>query len=195
MLNNINNTNNPAFGANLRIATAVKDTARLENIKKVFAERTPEFKETLSITHLGEEWNNMEYIHIGSNPETDTGAFFRSSLETIMESLSDNEIVTKLIKGLKGLKEVKKREYSSLGFEDEKYRAEHEQKRNMLIANDCREKGDTVMASRFEFLANCFGKKIAKIDNETSKINNRFMERLNSIADGDEDILNFAKTI
>ena len=194
MLNNINNTN-PAFGANLRIATAVKDTARLENIKKAFAERTPEFKETLSVTRLGEDWNNMDYVHIGSNHEIDTGAFFKSSFSTLMENLSDNEIVTKLIKGLKGLKEAKKREYATLGFENERYRAEHEQKRNMLIANNSREKGDTLMASRFEYLANCFGKKIAKIDEENIRINNRFMERLNSIADGDEDILNFAKII
>lgn len=195
MLNNINNTNSPAFGAKLKISTTVKDSARLANITKAFEERTPQFKETLSLTSLGREWDNHEYLHIGTNHEIDTGAFFKTSLDTMMDNLSDNEIVTKLVKGLKALKEVKKREFTTMGSEDKKHIAEHEQKRNNLIAASCREKGQDVMASRFEYLAKCFGKKILKIDKEIYESNCKFLDKLDKIADGDEDILYFREVL
>lgn len=195
MLNNINNTNSTAFGAKLRISTTVKDGARLANIQRTFEERTPRFKETLSLTSLGKEWDNHEYLHIGTNHETDTGAFLKSSLDTMMDNLSDNEIVTKLVKGLKALKEVKRREFTVLGSEDKRSIAEHEQKRNNLIAESCREKGQDLMASRFDYLAKCFGKKIQNIDKAIYESNCKFLDRLNKIAEGDEDILNFQECI
>ncbi len=195
MLNNINNSTNPNFGAKLRITTPVKDNVRLQNIQKAFAEKTAEINDTLSMTRLGEDWNNMECYYLGTNQDKAIGGFFKTSLDSMMETLSDNDIVTKLVKTLKAMKELNKREGACLGFEDGKYRAEHEQKRNLLIAQNCREKGDEVMAGRFEFLAGCFGKKLAKIEAEETKINNRFLERLNAIADGDEDILNLKESM
>lgn len=192
MLNNINNT---TFGAKFRVTTPVKDNVRLQNIQKAFSEKTAEINDTLSMTRLGNEWDNMECYYLGTNQDKAIGGFFKTSLDSMMETLSDNDIVTKLVKTLKAMKELNKREYSCMGFDNEKYRAEHEQKRNMLIAQGCRDKGDEVMAGRFEFLASCFGKKLAKIEAEESKINNRFLERLNKIAEGDEDILNLKESM
>lgn len=195
MLNNINNSTNPNFGANLRITSPVKDSIRLQNIQKVFSEKTADMKDTLSMTRLGEEWNNMECYFLGTNQETAIGGFFKTSLDSMMETLSDNQIVTKLIKTLKAMKELNKREVSTFGFDDEKYRAKHEQKRNLLIAQGYKAKGDDIMASRFEVLANCFGKKLKKIEAEETKINNKFLKRLDSIAEGDKDILNLKESM
>lgn len=190
----INNTNSPSFGANLRIATPVKNGAKLQNIQKAFAEKTSDIKGTLSISNLGKEWDNLDYLHLGKNTLSH-GAFFKNSLNTLVETLSEEEVVAKLIKGLKGLKEVQKKEIGTLGFREQEYRAQHEQERNMLIAQNYRQQGKDTMASRFEYLAECFGKKVEKIENETNRINSNFAEKLEAIAEGDEDVLNFLNII
>lgn len=195
MFNNINTPVNPNFGANLRITIPVKDSSRLENIQKAFSAKTTEIKDTLSIAQLGKEWDNMECYYIGKNQDNAIIGSLKTSLDTMLETLSDNDIVTKLVKTLKAMKELNKKEIAAFGFENQKYRAEHEYKRNMLIAQDCREKGQEVMASRFEALAGIYGKKLQKIINEETQINNRFLERLNSIADGDEEILDLKNSI
>lgn len=191
MLNNINNTNNTAFGAKLRITTPVKDNVRLQNIQKTFAEQTQKITDTLSMTRLGEDWNNMECYYLGSSPEKSAGGFLKNSFDTMLETMSDNEIVNKMVKVLQAMKALNKREGALIGFDSSKYTANHEQNRNLLIAKDCREKGNETMAKRFEFLANCFSRKLQNIAEQEKKINDNFIEKLKFIADGDEEIMNF----
>ncbi len=191
MLNNIDNT---TFKANLRITTPVKDKARLENIQKLFSERTSEMKDTLSLSTL-KNWGNAECVYLGKEPESSLGAFFKATFESMMETMPDSDIADKMVKSLKAFRAVNKREYALLGFESEKRSAEFEQKRNSTIAQSCRSNGDEVMAKRFDFLANCFGKKLAKFKTQEEKINNRFFTQLAEIAQGDEDILNFKDCI
>lgn len=185
MLNNINDT---TFKANFRVTAPVKDAARLKNIQRIFSENTAQFKDTLSLSKI-EDFGMPECFYAGTNPEKSNVVGFMDSFDTIMERLSDNEVAAKLVKTFKSIKALNKRDGALSASDWDTYRAQHEQKRNLTIAQGCRAKGDEVMAQRFEFLANCFGKKVKKAEELRQAEDAKFLDRLAKIADGDEDIL------
>ncbi len=191
MLNNINDT---TFKANFRVSTPVKDTARLKNIQRIFSENTTQYKEVLSLSKI-EDFGINECLYAGTKPEKSNVVSFTESFDSIMERLSDNDIVTKLIKTLKAIKALNKREFAGTNREWDKYRAQHEKERNLRIAESCRENGDEIMAQRFQFLADCFNKKLTKIELQRQKDDTSFLKALAKIADGDEDILNFSNNM
>lgn len=188
MLNNINDT---SFKANFRVTAPIKETSRLANIQRLFSEKTPELKDTLSLTKV-EDFGMPECFHIGANPEKSSVVAFRESFDNMLEKLSDNDIVTKLIKTLQSIKALNKREGALMGRDYTTDRAQHEQERHLLIAKSCREKGNNIMAQRFEYIANCFGKKLEKVRQEHQAVDETFLKKLAQIADGDEDILRFS---
>ncbi len=192
MLNNIDNT---SFKARFAIAAPIKDSARIKNIQKIFAENTKPYKETLTLTKMNDITSDLELLHTGSKVENSLSVVFKDPFNSMMEKYSDNEIATKLVKALKTLKALGRRDCEVLGLDSSAYRAEHEQNRNALIANDFRKKGNENMAKRFDYLASCFGKQIEKINQKQQEADSKFLSRLEEIADGDQDILYFSSSM
>lgn len=188
MLNNINTGNETAFKASFRVNVPVKDSARLKNIQTLFAEKTGDMKDILSISKA-DGFEGQECLFVGSNIDNSVCAFLENKIDTMMEKLSDNDIATKLVKALKVLKSLNRKELATRELEGEMYRANHEIKRNKTIAANCREKEDIIMADRFEFLASCFQKKLDKINAKRDSIKSNMIDKIEKIAEGDKDIL------
>lgn len=192
MLNNIDNT---SFKARFAVSAPIKDSVRIKNIQKIFSENTKSYTDTLTLTRLDDFAEGFEVLHKGANPENSPTVSFGKSFNSLLEKFSDNEIATKLIKALKTIKALGTRDGEVLGLESSIYRAEHEQNRNTLIANNFREKGNETMAKRFEYLAQCYGKQVEKIKQKQQNADANFINKLNEIADGDQDILYFSNAM
>lgn len=190
MIDSVSGANNqPAFKATLRIETAVKDSARLKGIAKAFSAKTADMKDILSISSNIAEYDNKECFYLGKKYENSAAAFFEDSFDTMMEKLNDNDLVTKLVKIAKSIRAVNKRDAYYERNHSERFRLQAEQRRNQRIAQGCREKGDDVMASRFDVLAGIFGKRLAKMDAEQQKVDANTLKTIEKVADGDAEIL------
>lgn len=188
-MNNINDSiNNTAFKATFRVTSPVKDAVRLKNIQTMFSEQTKEMKDILSVSKV-KDLENRECFYTGTKPENSVGAFFETSIDTMMSKLSDNDFVTKMIKVLKGLKELNKRETVLLSNDRGIYRAQANKDRNLKIAQQCRANNNPVMATRFEFLASCFGEKVRQLELRQNDMDANVVSKLEKIADGDADVL------
>ncbi len=183
----------PSFKANLTVLTKVKDNARLQNIQRIFSERTPELTDTLALTKYGDDNNHKEYYFIGTKAEQSVNGFLKDTLDNMMKKLSDNEIASKLVKVMKALKELNLMETTAFNFASTRFKLKQEIQCNLKIADDCHEKGEDIISKRHIFIAKCLSKKLDRLDTEQRRSNNLFLRNLLIIADGDREIMNFKR--
>lgn len=194
MLNNINNVNNStAFKANLKINVPVKNAERMANICKIFSERTAKSADTLTVSKIVDEDMVINEAIRHGDSKSGIVVSFKNSIDSMMENLTDNEIATKFVKTLRSFKFINKQDAFADATMNEAYRLQHGQKKNASLANSCREKGDNIMAERFDWIANCLEQKQQKLKETQQKETAKFQKSIENIAKGDEDILDFRR--
>lgn len=185
-------SNQPAFKATLRVNTPVGDFERLKGIQRLFKEKTPEIRDILTISSRIKEYDNNECYYLGKKYENSVAVFCKDSLDTMMEKLSDNDIVTKMIKMAKSLKVLNKRDALYDVRQSSIYAAQQEQQKYLHIAQKCYNHGNEAMAHRFEVLAGFYGRKAEKIKTEQTEVDTNAYAKIREIAQGDEDISDVA---
>jgi hypothetical protein len=192
MITNIANTTNnaPAFGASLKIDTAIKDAKRLKNIQKLFAEKTARYpRETLRLS-LNEDTLSLQGTILNSKRETSCHILPRT-MDQIMENLTDNEVAKKLVRLFKGLKVEDKAMTSIVDLEKQHEHLINMSKLNKTKAKAFKATGDIKMSNIYRTLADKNLKQAEKINlkGSISDINARYLKTLEKISSGDEDLM------
>lgn len=191
MLNSVNNNSNQtSFKAFLKVSEPI-DKTRLKNIQKIFSQKTSDIKDTLTVSHIGKGEDKEEVYYLGQDYAKGTWGSLKTSFADMMENLSDNEIATKLAKVAGALKVISVREFLSSDSDSEALRYQQEKKRCLKISEIFVSKGNELMASRFRGLAGIYDKKLDQFNKRQQNIDNYYLKKLKTIADGDKEILEF----
>ena len=109
-MNSVNGYNNLSFQAKLKVSVPVKDKARLNQIKEIFAQKTQKYPD--DVLHISENPDKdifdapsqMYHMNIGKPDKYEYPAHLLKDLDVFMAELTDKEIVRKFVKLFKSLK-------------------------------------------------------------------------------------------
>jgi hypothetical protein len=182
----------PAFKASLKVSTLVKDAKRLENIKELFAQKTSRYTdEYLHLDFVNEERNSLSAT-IGSTlkrrPDESAPHLIPRTLDDMMEELSDNEIVAKLVKYFKGLKFESKIDKQLEPLQKRVYHLEALAEWNSHKASVFESQGNKRYANAYKIFAERNLKQAEQVKKEIPGIKEKRLNILGKIAKGDPDL-------
>lgn len=192
---NFSNHANPcaiSFQAAFKTEIPVKDAERLLNIKKLFAQKTQHYNsDTLTLTRSKDPCFS-EYPILTITDEIFAGdykyAHIVDNFDELMQSMTDRQIVKKLINYFKIMK--KEAEYDNYVKKTDNILENLKRKIKAYKqgAENCAESGDEVFASRYRTIAQSIQGRINSISAEKQQKTSKILSVIDKIAENEPDL-------
>ena len=195
---NYNNTK-LSFQARFISELPVKNVKRLANIQELFSQKTQQYAEdTLTLTK-SKDSSFGDYPLLAFGKEMLCGDYRYShiinNIDELMQSMTDNQIVKKLINYFKVMKKeqqfdryVDETENSLKGLRKVK-------KQNAEIAKDLLLRGKTTLSSRYRTLATLNKRKIEALEAEKAKNAEKILNDMEKITVNEPDLAHVPECI
>lgn len=186
-------SNQPAFKAAFKTDISVSDVKRLANIQKIFAAKTQHYvNDTLTLTMSKDPiFQNYPVVTTNTNKlGVDDYKFSHiiEPLDDLMETMSDNQIVKKLVNYFKMLK---KEEAFDKCMDTANKKIQHLdllKEKNEFTADRCLVSGNTAMADRYNALARNIQKKLDSVVLQKDKDRAQLIGDMTKIAENEPSL-------
>lgn len=194
-LNQQNSNQALSFKAAFKTELPVKNLKRLANIQDLFAKKTQHYaNDTLTLT-VSKDPSFKDYPVLTTNPskmgcEDYKYSHLIDSLDTLMDKMSDNEIVKKFVNYFKMMKKEEAFDNSVAQADKVVKHLTAVKDKNEFLAKSCFESGKNTLGLQYEAIANNIQKKLdsVKLQHETDKT--KMISDMEKIANN-EPALNF----